>query len=317
MNGFALIDIFVEYVLRQGFQYIRTNPYILKTDIFYRLANIPKYGEKEVNRIIQYFTENEVSIVTAFPNNIDNLPCISLQLLSDQESIQHTGLSDYVSMDQDTFKYPYKKPAIILNDITPVNYDPISGFLNFPNNTDFSAVNPFQLYIDNVGNSFTINGVSSSSQYAQLLLEPNLITPPSISGPGVIQSSVDYSQFIRRMTITKESVLLGVHTQDRLLTIYLYTLVKYFMLSRKTDLINLGLVNPTFEGSDFTRDLQYTEPIFSRFFTVSSILEHTWQSTPVTPVEVVTVAEQVQQDIASTDEIPNLSGTSITVGKNS
>ena len=89
---------------------------------------------------------------------------------------------------------------------------------------------------------------------------------------------IDEDNFDIGATHSNIQIMLGVHTKDALITKYLYTIVKYILLSKKEDLINRCLINMSYSGSDFTRNLQYKgDIIFDRFLTVSGRIEDNWK----------------------------------------
>jgi hypothetical protein len=311
--GMALSDLVIESILRDGFQYVRNNPAIL-SDVFSNLLSMPKFGQRELNRIIQLVTTTEVSIVQSFANVSDNLPAISIQLLSDVEDVGKVALDDHLTEENIPFDPPYQTPTIYLSNVDATAYNPISGLLTLDPSTVLTNILPGPNFIDASGTAFKILGVVDQSGNKQLLISASLNPGPEI-GVGYIQSSITFNEFEVRMNIDREQILLGIHTVDRLTTIYLYNLVKYFILSRKLDLMTRGIVNPTFEGSDFSRAEQYNQPVFSRFITVTSPTENTWQSTQIVPIESLEVVEEVQQDVANNEEL-GLEGTSINVTEN-
>ena len=90
--------------------------------------------------------------------------------------------------------------------------------------------------------------------------------------------------------------MLGVHSKEALFTKYMYAIIKYILLSRKPDLINRGLLNYTFQGSDFTRNLESGGDIlFHRFLTVSGKVEDSW-----TVPEILYPVERVRIENLST-----------------
>ena len=97
---------------------------------------------------------------------------------------------------------------------------------------------------------------------------------------------LDEDDFDVGTTHSNIQIMLGVHTKEALTTKYLYTIVKYILLSRKRDLIDRCLINMSFSGSDFTRNLQYKgDIVFNRFLTISGRIEDNWTD----PEEAVVV----------------------------
>lgn len=307
----SLSDLAVEQIIRDGFQYARNNPSVF-SDIFGRLLVFSKFGQKEIDKIVTLFTTGpDVFITKNFPLNAEQLPCVSIQIMTDVENQPETALDDFL---EETI-VPYTTPqqlasTIILGNVTPLSYTAASGYLQFSNTVNLANIYPNQLFVDSLGNTYVVQGVDTSNGNNAVVLLPNLNPGPAL-GAGSFKTSINYSQYEERMVIDKEQILVGIHTLDRLTTIYLYNIVKYFILSRKFDLMNYGMINPTFSGSDFNREMQYTEPVFSRFITITSITENSWRSTQVTPIESAIMQAEVQQDVATAADIGSVNASII------
>lgn len=316
--SFQIPDLIIESVLRDGFEAARRDPSILD-DVFAQLKNLSplmnrKYGQKEIRKIKDWFANKEVSIVQAFSQVVDNLPCISIQLIDDTESIKYAHLDDFEDDVQQTFTDPEKLAGlVILSGFTVDSYDELSGTLYVPDTVDLSKIHANHIYVDKNGDEFPIVGsIVNEDGAKQFGIKP--LSEPDISGTGEIKSSLDFEQWEKRGNIEDQKMLLGIHTEERLLTIYLYILVKYILNSRKKDVITRGLQLPTYSGSDFTRNLDYVEPVFSRYLTVSGIVQNDWISDKVTPIDLVEVDVKVDKDQLNTEQI-NRTDQTVTVAE--
>lgn len=71
-------------------------------------------------------------------------------------------------------------------------------------------------------------------------------------------------------------------------------------MSRKADLINRCFQKTTFQGSDFTRNLQYEgDHVFTRFLTVSGMIEDSWRSDEITQIDNIEVTTLVPKGAAN------------------
>ncbi len=85
---------------------------------------------------------------------------------------------------------------------------------------------------------------------------------------------------------------------------YLYTLVKYVLLSRKRDLISRGLILATFQGSDFTRNMEMQGDItYSRFLTISGKVQDYWRGDQVALIDNVEVTVLVDKDELDSEDL--------------
>jgi len=298
--SFQVPDLIIESVLRDGFEAVRRDPSILD-DVFKQLTQLSplmnkKYGDREVRKIKDWFEKKEVSIVQAFSQVVDNLPCISIQLIDDTESIKYAHMDDFEDDVQQTMTDPEKLAGlVVLSGITVDSYDAMSGTVYVPDAVNLAAVHANHIYVDRNGDEFPIvGGIVNTDGVKQFCIAK--LSEPDISGTGEIKSSLNFEQWEKRGNIEDQKMLLGIHTEERLLTIYLYILVKYILLSRKKDLITRGLQLPTYQGSDFTRNLEYNEPVFSRYLTVGGIVQNDWISDKVVPIDLVEVDVRVDKD---------------------
>ena len=119
-------------------------------------------------------------------------------------------------------------------------------------------------------------------------IEPDL--DPNITDEGYIRTFLDYTQHEVKGDSSAAHALIGVHCKDALLTKYLYIILKYIMKSRKKSLIKRGVLNSTFSGSDFTRDLKYEgDMVFTRFFTLSGQVDDTWRTDDIELIDSVEI----------------------------
>lgn len=308
--SFKLPDLIIESVIRDGLESVRRDSSIIE-DIFGEISSKlgpmmdKKYGDKEVNRITDYFKEKEVSIVQAFSQVNTNLPAVSIQLLDDTESKNHTFLDDFEADITKEITDPEKLAALVVVSAIPItSYDSSTGKVGIDDSINLENVHVNHILEDIDGNEFKIvGGIVNESGSKQVNIEPG--SDPNTIGPALIKSSINYEQFEQRGNHSDQRLLLGVHTEDRLLTIYLYTLVKYFLLARKADLIKRGFKLATYSGSDFTRNIEYVEPVFSRYLTVSGLIEDNWTSDKVIPIDIVDVKVLVEKDKAGEDCFPD------------
>lgn len=305
--SFQISDLVLESVIRDGFEAIRRDPSIVD-DVFAQLKDLgplmnKKFGQREINRIKKYFTDHEVSVVQAFSQVVDNLPCISIQLIDNPEDIKHAHLEDFEADIQQTFTDPEDlQNLVIISSISLDSYDPRSGTVYIDDSADLDKIHANHILVDVDGNEFQIlGGIVNIPGSKQVVIEKQ--AEINLVGPAEIKSSIDFKQWEQRGVMEDEKLLLGIHTEERLLTIYLYILVKYFIVSRKLDLINRGFQLATYSGSDFTRNIDYVEPVWSRYLTVSGKVQNDWISDKVIPIDLVDVEVKVPIDRADNPEL--------------
>lgn len=302
--GFKMPELIVESVIRDGLKSLRNDPDQLDDVLEIMEADFAstKYGKKEINKIKNFFQTKEVKVVHAFHQVPAAIPCFSIQLNSDAEAADLAHLDDY---EEERIE-PETDPEdianrIIVASLTPDSYDVNTGLLRIPDSVDLSNVGVNHIFVDAGKAEHSITGALDN----RIGLKKFGIAKGSTVtlGGGSIKSSIDYKQFEGRGVIDNEQLLLGIHTDEPLLTKYLYTILKYVLQSRKLDLIIRGFKRITFSGSDFTRNLDYNEPVFSRFLTLTGITENDWKAQEITPIENVQVTVLVEKDEATTEQL--------------
>ena len=308
--GFIVSDLVVESIIRDGLEAVRRDSSIID-DVFEQLSNLSplmnkKYGEKEINKIKTFFETKEVHIVQAFSQVVSSMPCISIQLVDNTESEKYAHLDDFEDDVQETLTDPEELAELqIVYPVDISSYDETSGTVYIDDSIDLSSVHAHHILEDVDGTEHEIlGGIDNTTGQKQLLITP--FSELSIVGPATIKSSINFKQYEKRGNIEDERLLLGIHTEERLLTIYLYILVKYFIESRKKDLINRGFQLATYSGSDFTRNLDYaSDVIYSRYLTLKGIIQNNWISDKVIPIDIIDVQTLVDKDKVGNEEFPN------------
>jgi hypothetical protein len=305
--SFFLSELIVESVIREGLTALRRDP-TLVPDLFGDLLSpylASKYGQKELNKIQEFFTTgNEISVVHSFNLVSANTPCISIQLLDNPEEEGRAKLDDFEADLQTPITDPEDLAALVLVDSIQVDeYDPLSGRVLVDDATDLSDIRAGNIFVDADDEEFQIQGgVVDTPGYKQLILLKGL--DPNISGPCFIKSQINFTQTEVRGVMERERLILGVHTKEPLLTKYLYVALKYILLSRKKFLIERGFQNTTYSGSDFTRNLEYPgDQVFSRFLTMNGLVENSWTSDKVQPITAIDTVVKVPKAVATTEEL--------------
>lgn len=293
--GIHLPDLIVESIIRDGIEFLKQNPDRVD-DIFKpltRIYNQRKYGQTEIAKIKAMLATKNIAVVHSFHEAASKSPCYSIQLGAEGEAKDRAHLEDFeedvrVELTGDDLA-AYEK----INPLTPTAYDPITGKISVPDAADMSLVHPKYVFVDAADVEHEIRpGVSNVDGNKFFFVAKQ--SPVDISGPGLIRSFITYSQHEQKGDSSAVNLLIGVHAKDALLTKYLYAILKYIFKSRKKDLIKRGIVNSTFQGSDFTRDLRYEgDMVFTRFFTLSGQVDDTWRADDVELIDAVEVDASV------------------------
>jgi len=302
--GFVLPELIIESVIRDGLANLVNRPTAID-NVFAQLTrpyNDRKYGESELDKIRKLIAKEQISVVHSFNEVPTNLPCYSIQLSSDSEPREKQYLGDF---EDDVLEY-FTSPEdladlVVVESLTIDAYNPKSGKVSLPNSVNLADVHVNLLLVDASGSEFRITGgISNEPGDKSVFIAKNQTV--DISGPASIKSSLNYRQYELGSVQSQASVIIGVHTKNALTTKYLYTLLKYFLLSRKQDLIRRCFTQATFQGSDFTRDMRYEgDMVYTRFFTITGIVQDSWRGDEVDLVDNIEVESLVPKNRATAE----------------
>lgn len=309
--GFKLPDLIIESVLREGFQLLRKNPQHIESIMAsLKLSyNDKKYGQTEINKIKDYFVKKEVSIVHSFNDVESKAPCISIQLTSDVEMENRTGLSDLAGqfeegLDDSSLSGlpPITRESLVIADqLVPSSYNDKTGAINIMTG-DLSNVRAGLQFRDAAGNNTPVEAVDEANSVIYVASGSTI----DISNFCQVVSALETRRFEKKFTREKQSLLVGVHSKNRLMALYLYTIVKYILHAKKKDIHSRGLELPTFAGSDFTRNLEHmADIVHTRFLTVTGQIQESWVDIlgPLEDAEIVDVGVKVDKDELGNDAL--------------
>lgn len=302
--AFVLSELVVESTIREGLANVRQDETIIN-DVFGQLISLPvspKYGEKELNKI-KNLIQKPIPVVHSFVAVEAKVPCISIQLLSASEREDHASMEDFYDDVIREMTDEELEAEIIVNSVDIDSYDPLTGIVSINDATDLSNVHINHVLEDSNGLEFSIlGGVDNTAGQKQFYIQKQ--ADLETSQPTKIKTIFETVQYEQKINVENETILIGVHTKEPLLTKYLYTLVKYFILSRKQDLVSRCFTLATYEGSDFSRDMQYqADKVYTRYITVKGRIENEWRSDQVLPIDLIDLDIRVEKDEADNDQL--------------
>ena len=315
--SFTMPDLVIESILREGFIALKRKPEIID-DVFASLTKSyadKKYGQKELQRIKDAILKKDWGFVHSFGEVESNLPCVSIQLGNESEDKGTAHLEDFEQDITEPITNEEELANLVkISNIQPLDYDELSGTVYLDNSVNLTEVYPNLLYVDAAGIEHKIiGGIDNTNGQKQFVVEPG--SEVDISDEGLIKSSIDYKQYTERGVHNDVQILLGIHTKDALLTKYFYILVKYFLLSRKKDLIDRCFIVASYQGSDFTRNLKYEgDIVYTRFLTITGKVQDTFRSDKGDIFDNVEVITKVPKDVATTEDL-DLQDQTVQVGE--
>lgn len=292
MRGFNIPELIIESLIRDGIQNVRDDETIID-DIFAQLTRSyasRKYGQTEIDKI-KTMIAKEIAVVFSY-NEVDaKVPCFSIMIGSDNEDKRRAHLNDhYEEIIEEITDADELEALHRVDDITVLSYDPLSGKVLVSDATDLSSIYKGMLFVDADSAEHTIlgginNAIGDKSFFIQKNDEVDFSTPTSF-----IKSNLDYKQYEVKGLTSDIQLIIGAHSKDALTTKYLYILLKYFIFSRKADMIKRGIVVSSYNGSDFNRDSQFVgDHVFTRFLTVSGKVDDLWRSDQVVLIDNIQI----------------------------
>ncbi len=292
MQGFILPELIIESIIRDGIENVRNDPTIIDS-VFAQLTrayNSRKYGETEITKI-KALIAKEIAVVFSY-HEVDAKPlCFSIMVGSDTEHKNRAHLDDhYEEMVENIVDEEELEDLHRVDNLEVLSFDALSGKVTVDDATDLSPVYKGMIYVDSDETEHIIlggidNTIGNKSFFIQKLDEVDLSDTT-----GFIKSSLDYKQYEVKGVTGDVQLVIGAHSKDSLTTKYLYILLKYFILSRKKDMIKRSFYLASYSGSDFHRDSEYSaDSVKTRFLTVTGKVDDTWRSDQVVLIDNVVV----------------------------
>jgi len=284
---FALAEFAIESILREGLNDLKTDDTDLRlTDIFGRLR-LPdisaKYGNTQIEKIKTILLRGEINIVQAL-SQLDNtkLPAYSIHLLGDTEDEAKAAFGDTDGSESTPIS-----PSEIVPAFTATSYDSVTGKVVVPDSVDLSGIYANQFYEDGLGQTFKIeNPVDSVLGDKHFTLATGIVVI-TLAG-GRIISSISEKIHDVRFIPAAENIMIGVHSENALLTKFLYYILRYILYRKKEKFQEYNLVLSKYNGSDFSlKEPLLPENVYSRFITAQFITYNFWRNDELQIIDTI------------------------------
>lgn len=281
--GFRLTELIIETVIRDGLESIFNSLGTVDDKIDEIFADLLEphmaeyFGQKIINEIKdQIRNYKQINIVQTYPLQDTKVPMIGIFLQPNRENESLSAIDDFVE-DRDVTVVP----AIVVDTFTADSYNSTTGMVNVSvANINLDSVRAGHYLYDGDGNEFLIiGGIKNTTGLKHFFINTNETINLTDC---VIRTSIRTSRKEIRGIRDSETIGIGILTQNQLMTKFLYTIIKYIILSNKINLINRGVELSTFDGSDLLRPDHSANQVFARFLNIQiKMVEHTWvASTP-------------------------------------
>ena len=291
-------DLVVRNALLSGIADLRANGWLLD-DIFAQCATIAsferEFGYKEIARARKWFEGAEIPVVMNHRADDLRAPCITISLGSSRERTDRASMSDEgleEELDDTQTIEPTEvrsSPLIVLGPFAPAGYDPATGLITLPAGVSSALVFPDQSVRDlKDGRTYPIEEVVSDSQIR--------------IAAGVTTATFDRCTVVpkyqtmalrRQLSYFDETYNIGLHVAgDPAQLLWLHAIAVFVLLRYKQALLEMnGFELSTFQSSDMMRNEAFeTEKVFSRFITLSGVVQQDWVEYISPRVEGVVIA---------------------------
>jgi hypothetical protein len=292
MTGFIIPELIIESIIRDGIQNVRSDKTIIDS-VFAQLTrhyNSSKYGETEITKI-KTLIDKEIAVLYSYHQVDAKDLSFTIMVGTDTEAKNRAHLGDHYEEIQEQIVDTDELEALHrVDDLQVTNYDPLSGKVTVDDSTNLSPIYKGMIYVDSSQvEHIILGGINNTAGDKSFFIGRNEDVDLS-DATGFIKSSLDYEQYEIKGVTGDVNLVIGCHSKDALTTKYLYILLKYFLLSRKKDLISRCFYTSSFSGSDFNRDSQYVgDQIFTRFLTFTGKVDDTWRSDQVVLIDNIEV----------------------------
>jgi len=278
---FVISELVIEQLVRNGLEDLRNNVDIALEDIFHNLTSDllnSKFAE-DVEKIKVILLEGQVHILHAFPQADTQLPSFSIHLQSDSEETPLDVLGDFsdeAEVDID--------PEVIIDPIAFTSFDEDEKIAYVDDSVNLSSVyyNRWLVFPDETEIRVLESNNTTGNKYIKLDTDLDVI---SMSGNKIV-SAIDTRKFSEHEIPSRENIMIGVHTQNSLLTKYLYHILKYILYKNRENFWNKGIRLQVFRGSDFAMDTSFLPvQMFSRFLTMDFVAGNSWRHSELVPID--------------------------------
>lgn len=274
---FILPDLVIESILRDGIREIKNSlgtQYDKIEDIFSSLRQpylANDYGAREID-LIKNLIKQTIQITHGWPLTDFKEPRITILLANDTEQEAFAGEGDDVDeLDEEI------EPAVIVGPMDADSYNPATGEVDVTSSgEDLGNVKNTFLLRDGSGVEFPIlGGITNETADKHFFIPKNQTV--DLNDISII-SPLNFERSIIKGVRTQELISIVISTEQALATKYLYTIIKYILLSKKMEIIRRGLELTTYSGNDFTNFERIPNHVFSRTISFrAGFVEHTWR----------------------------------------
>jgi hypothetical protein len=289
-------DVIIKTMLELAMDDMRKKPWLIE-DVFSDFIENPilaaKYGMNEINNAKDFIKNNKINYYMSARMDKEEFPAITISLGPSPEDKQLATLGDQTVDSQDFTPSQIDQPIkYIIPPFKIDSYDKATGIITLPESLEgYQYISAGMIIIDpKTGGGFIINEKVGTSGL-QIAAGSKL--------PAKELAIIPQYQLYRarREGIkSQETYQIGVHVHgDPAFLMYLFPIVKYGILRYREALLEANnFQNSTISCSDLiNNDAFQSDKVYSRFITISGVVEETWLKTPQRFIESLALEQNV------------------------
>jgi len=294
-------DVVIAEAIRQGLDDMRKNPWLLD-DVFSSFATDDslkdKYGQKEIDNAKDWFLNNKIEVVMRYRLDKDQFPLVTIALGSSTEIEDMKHLGDLSTQVETLMPSKIGQPIpYIVKPFVPEAYDQSTGILTVPDSVSLRGVRAGQILVDpDKGLGYVIQDILPEGILLEIDLELTL------SRAGIVPQYQVY-RARREHTFFQEQYSIGCHVHgDPAPLLWLHAIVTYTILRYRESLLESKcFTQSSISSSDLMNNPNFEGPggenVFSRYITLSGMVENSWLKSPKRIIEAVEVTQETEEGI--------------------
>lgn len=298
--GIHQSDLKIRSAIVLGLEDIKNNPWLIN----YILEDVTKdpflkeQYSSQIKACKEWLKNNEIEVYMRHRLDKDRLPCITITLGNSPERDEEKTMADATTCTQILMPNEIGKPIpFVMKPFTPTSYDPVTGKM---------SIDPLTQGFDHVSVGMLLIDPENGEGTKILAIGPDFIeVEPNVYFQGSEFAIVpQYPYYVARMESTRfqETYNIGLHVHgDTQVLLWLHSIVMYSLLRyRETMLEGRGFNQSSLSVSDIVENPNYSGPggemAFSRFITLTGLVEHSWLKAPHRIIENIKLAEKKPKD---------------------
>lgn len=210
------------------------------------------------------------------------LPSFSIHLLGDTEDEAKAAFSDLDGEESSPVD-----PQEFVAAFTATSYNSTTGRIDIPDSVNLSNIYENQFYEDGIGQTFIMEGsISNVLGNKHITIAPN-VTVITLAN-GRIISGIAIKIHEVRFIPAAENIMIGVHSENALLTKFLYYILRYILYRKKDKFQCFNLLLSKYNGSDFSlKEPLLPENVYSRYITAQFITYNFWRNDELNIIDAI------------------------------